>query len=365
MKAFLVRIEEALRALAIRILECIFRLLPRRSGLYTAGAGIHFLKLANAYQQSIALVTAFRLHLFEHLAERPSTSEEIASALSLDRKCVLILLDLLRSMKFVQARSGVYSNTDLAGTALLPGGRFYMGSMLDVVRDQWACWTELEETMRTGEGHPGLAVYSGENRIYPGYIRACCETLKRPSELVVKKLDLSGVRRAIAGTVGATFIRALKLAKPDIEVTFACLPHFINELPEIMALHGMDFPVEKVETTADPETSRWGECEEYDLIFFARKFAFVDEDHGVAYLRKAHEVIRPGGMVVLWEPVTENFRGFDWMRNTIALQDAIMGQGQPLYTRRNIRDFVEAAGFRNVRTINVLSGTMSFTVGFH
>jgi len=363
MKSRSTKVSAAVVRRAIQLLEVVYGRLPRRSAAYSAGAGIHFLKLANAYQQSMALATAHRLGVFELLAKKPSTATELASALSLDPRCTQILLDLLREMKFVSARSDVYSNTHMARIELVAGGSFYMGGMLDVVMDQWTHWSELSETVRSGAGHAKLSVYSEENTIYPSYIRACCEMLKHPSELLMKKLDVSGVKRAIAGTVGTTFIRALRRANHSVEVTFACLPHFIQELPGLMSSYGMDFPVEKVETSADPKTSRWGVHEEYDLIFFARKFAFVEEEHGIAFLRKAHEVMRPGGMVVLWEPVVENFHGFNWMRNSIALQDAMMGQGQPLYTRRKIRDFVGAAGFMQVRTINVLYGIMSFTVG--
>jgi hypothetical protein len=363
MKSWLANTSAVAVRLGIRLLEAVYRMLPKSSTAFTAGAGIHFLKLANSYQQSIALGTAHRLGVFELLAKKPSTAPELASALSLDPKCAQILLDLLKEMKFLSARSEIYSNTYLASTELVVGGSSYMGGMLDVVMDQWRYWSELPETVKSGEGHPKLAVYSEENTVYPSYVRACCETLNHPSELLMRKLDVSGVKRALAGTVGATFIRALKCVNPSVEVTFACLPHFIQELPGLMKWYGMDFPVEKVETTPDPESSRWGENEEYDLIFFARKFAFVEDEHGVEYLRKAYQVMRPGGMVVLWEPVAENFRGFNWMRNSIALQDAIMGQGQPLYSRQEIRNFVEAAGFVKVRTINVLYGVMSYTVG--
>jgi len=363
MKHFWDSVLDTARNQARSALERVSPLFPRGSQVFLAGAEIHFLKAANAYQQSIALVTAHRLEIFDRLASEPRSSKELAKEMGADAKCLSILLGVLMEMGFVICKSGKYHNTGVSELLLVSGQKFHVASLLDVTFDQWKYWGDLEETIKTGDGHPKLAVYSDENQIYPSYIRSCCEVLAYPSTLFMREFDTSKIRNAVAGTVGTTFIKALREANPEVDVTFCCLPHFIKELPDVMEKHQMDFPYESVETTADPDTSQWGSQEDYDLIFFARKFAFAGPEHGIAYLNKASRVIRPGGNVVLWEPVVENFRGFEWMKNTVAIQDAIMGQGEPLYSKEQIRGFVRDAGFTAVRTIDVLHGNVSFTVG--
>jgi hypothetical protein len=326
--------------------------------------GIHFMEIVNAFQQTICLITAHKLGIFRLLSDGQYTAKQIANRLSLNTQNTSVILDALVSLKYLKKVDSTYRNTKLAEEQLLPDGRMYLGSILDMTFEQWTYWRELENTIRTGKGHPMLDVYGEQNSIYPHYIRSCCELLFIPSRLLLKRLDISGVKRMIAGTVGTTFIKAVKEKKSDIEVTVACLPHFIKELPSLFRSYGMNFEVEAVETDVDPEASRWGSKESYDLIFFARKFAYLEPEHGISYLKKALRVLTDNGLVVLWEPVQENFKLIPWFRTTLALQDAIMGFGQRIYTKKQIRGFLKESGFIRTRTVDVLGGTVSFTAGY-
>ena len=339
------------------------RVIPSSKLRQTARA-IRFLCLAHGYQQTITVVTAHRLGLFKKLAAGPRTASQLADELGLNQHNLEVLLEALEELDCVEQRAGQFVNGELAREQLVPGGAFSMTSFLDVIVDQWSYWKDLEEVIRSGEGHPKLSVYSEECEIYPNYIRACLQLLEPPSQLFVRQVELGHLRRILVGTVGTTFAKAVKQAQPQVVITVACLPHFIAQLDAMRAEFDLPQFVETVETDPDPDNSQWGSQETYDLIFFARKFAFVDEQHGIAYLRKAREVLRPGGMVVLWEPARDNFHGFSWFRTTVALEDVLMGHGTSLYSLQQLRQFVSQAGFDRVRTVDVMSGTISFTIGY-
>ncbi len=66
------------------------------------------LKMARQFMESRILLTAAELNLFTHLAEKPSSAEDLAEALDADLRGLTILLDVLAAMGLLAKQQDTY-----------------------------------------------------------------------------------------------------------------------------------------------------------------------------------------------------------------------------------------------------------------
>lgn len=348
----------------VTLADRALRVLPERNPLRRLVGSLRFMQAIEGFKDAAAIGAAMELGLLDALADGPKGLTEVAKAIDAPECNAQVLLDSLRSLGLVRTDGGAFA-LDGLGHQLTSGEDWnVLRSHAEVMQGSWASWGELAQATRSGEGHPLLRVYNESNPLTGAYVRWSTALLRGPSEELVGRLDLSDVRRMIAGTVGVSFAKAVLEAKPDVELTVSCLPQLIAELPAALEHWGVPEPAEVIENSGDADEDRWGAHETYDLVFLARKFAYCGPEHAVSYLCKAAEVIPSHGMLVVWEPLRENWSVMPGQPERLALTDMMMGEGRPLYRRAEIADHVRAAGFE-VECHDVANGLSTFFVGRH
>jgi hypothetical protein len=348
----------------VAIADRALRVLPERNPLRRLVGSLRFLQAVEGFKDAAAIGAAMDLGLLDALADGPRSLTEVAKAIDAPECNAQVLVDSLVSLGLLRVDGDRY-RLDGLGRQLVSGDDWnVLRAHAEVMRGSWAAWGELAEATRSGEGHPMLRVYNESNPLTGAYVRWSTALLRGPSEELVSRLDLSGVRRMIAGTVGVSFAKAVIEAKPDVELTVSCLPQLIAELPAALEHWGVPQPAEVIENSGDAEEDRWGAHEHYDLVFLARKFAYCGPEHAVSYLAKAAEVIPPKGMVVVWEPLRENWWVMPGQPERLALTDMMMGEGRPLYRKADIAEHMREAGFE-VECHDVANGLSTFFVGRH
>lgn len=340
------------------------RLLPGNNPVRKLLSYLRLIQAVEGFKDAAAIGAAIDVGLLDALADGPKTLAELSEAIGVPECNTTVLLDSLSFLGLTTRRGDVYLAEPLARRIATGGDWNVMRAHLDVMRGSWAAWGELGDAARSGEGHPDLRVYNEANPLTATYVRWSTAVLHGPSRELMRKLDLSGVQRMIAGTVGVSFAKAALEVNPDIEITISCLPQLIAELPAALDHWEVPAPSEVIENSGDADEDSWGAHETYDLVFLARKFAYCGPQHAVAYLTKAKEVIPPDGMLVVWEPVRENWSVMPGQPERLALTDMMMGEGRPLYRKGEIAGYIREAGFE-VECHDVANGMSTFFVGRH
>lgn len=340
------------------------RLVPGSNPLRRLLSNLRFIQAIEGFKDAAAIGASIDVGLLDALTEGPRTIEELSEATGVPECNTRVLVDSLSFLGLITRRSDTYLAEPLARRLATGGDWNVMRAHLEVMRGSWSAWGELGDAARSGEGHPALRVYNEANPLTATYVRWSTAVLHGPSKELMRRLDLSGVHRMIAGTVGVSFASAALDVNPDIEVTISCLPQLIAELPAALEHWGLPAPSEVIENSGDAQEDSWGAHEAYELVFLARKFAYCGPEHAVAYLAKAKEVIPPEGMLVVWEPVRENWSVMPGQPERLALTDMLMGEGRPLYRKGEIADHIREAGFE-VECHDVANGMSSFFVGRH
>jgi hypothetical protein len=109
-------------------------------------------RLANAFCDAQALLTAVDLGLFTLLRDEPLTVQEVTTRLDLHGRGVSDFLNLLTSLGLLTFTEGRYANAPGAATFLIRGEMTYVGCFLHHARDVlYPLWDRLAEGLRTGE----------------------------------------------------------------------------------------------------------------------------------------------------------------------------------------------------------------------
>src|SRR5215470_1217757 len=82
------------------------------------------------------VLAARQMKLFELLAEKPLTLEEVCAAKHMPRRGALAVLTVCTALRLIVLRDGRYSLSELAEDYLLPSSPTYFGWLYDV-------WTPL------------------------------------------------------------------------------------------------------------------------------------------------------------------------------------------------------------------------------
>jgi hypothetical protein len=350
-----------LASLSLHLFDAVGEFVPLPRSLLERQQALLFARAAQGYQLSAAIGAASELGLYRFLA-KPRELDEIAQHGKLTAEAAQVLLDALEAAGLCSRRGTRFELTQIARQLFLPERWTAGQGMVDFMLGSWSQWRELAQALRGGEGHPELRVYNPQNPLMPEYVRLITSRLAGPARELVSRLDLSGVNRVICGTVGVSVAAAVLRARPEAELVVSCLPLLIRQLPSALQEYGVKSPAEIIENSGEAEEDSWGSNEAYDLVFLARKFAYCGEEHGIDYLRKSMRVLPPGGYLILWEPCSDNYDVAPWMRASVALVDAMLGEPRPLYSKRQLAGFAERAGYDPVEIHDVAGGGTSFIV---
>jgi len=218
--------------------------------------------------------------------------------------------------------------------------------------------------MRDGTLPPALDVFSDGGR-HQDFLDAVNAYLLPAARDFVTRVKLPVVRDLIVGSMGVS-MSSVDLARfPGARVTYGCLEHLVREVPRLQSEYGV--PSDRVAGVhahgGDPTADRWGD-ERFDLVFLTKKWILAPEDHlGEKFTRKAFDVLRPGGMVVLWECVHPDVGKTSLARAMEAVLDLGASPRGPVATEGGMTHALRRIGFSDVEIVPLLGGELTFVVG--
>ncbi|MBI2890826.1 MAG: hypothetical protein HYY13_08575 [Nitrospirae bacterium] len=320
-----------------------------------------------AYQNVVLLVAAHRVGLFERIPDGGAAAPELARLLRLNDVAIVPFLDALTALGYLRRTGQKYSPTPFARHFLRAGVENSAAPAIELLSAAWTSFGELADTLRTGKSPKGMSIFDAKNPSATAYIHVINSQLKLAHRELMRTLDVRSVRRFIVGSAGVTFAKAVLDRNKEARVVFACLPHLVAEIPTLMKEHGI--PRSRVESfhdhAGDPYRDKWDDTGDgYDLVFLTRKLSLKPVDRfGKRFLEKAHESLRPGARVVVWEPRLGEDRLTPRGAAVQAAMDLFFNEGGRTHTEGEIRRQMQNAGFSGIYRIDTMMGRVSYWVG--
>ncbi|MCC3774456.1 acetylserotonin O-methyltransferase [Streptomyces sp. UNOB3_S3] len=325
------------------------------------------LRIASGFMTSKVLLTATTLGLFTELADRPLTADELRARLSLHPRSTHDFLDTLVALGLLERVDGTYANTPATARYLVRGNPTYLGALLEMSDARmYEIWGRLETALRTGE--PQNEIKSGDEDMYAtlyadperlASFQQAMTGLSMGSVLaLVDAVDWSPYRTvADIGCAEGFLLTELLRRHPHLRGTgfdlAVAAPGFQRRLAESGLADRLVFRTGDFFTEPLPQA---------DVLIFGHVLSNWALPIPRTLLRKAHEALPDGGIVVIYETLLDDDRRENVDGLLMSLTMLLETPGGFEYTGADCRGWLADAGFRESH-VRHLAGPESMVIG--
>ncbi len=324
------------------------------------------LQIATGFMASKVLLVAASLGLFTELAAGPLRGEELRSRLRLHPRSARDFFDTLVALGVLERTNGAYANTPATAQYLVRGKPAYLGGLLEMSDARmYELWGRLDEGLRTGD--PQNEIRTGEEGIYAtlyddpdrldAFQQAMTGLSMRSAHALAEAVDWSPYRTvADIGCAEGTVLTHLLERHPHLRGTgfdlAAVRPSFQRRheesgLGDRLAFRAGDFFTEPL-----PQA---------DVLVFGHILSNWALPKAKTLLRKAHEALPEGGIVVIYETLIDDERRENVPGLLMSLTMLLETPGGFEYTGADCREWLADAGFRESR-VQYLAGPESMVI---
>lgn len=306
----------------------------------------------SAYHMPVVTV-ADEVGTFKALSGRSLTSEELAAEIGADARALTIHLAVLAGLGFVERREGRWSATAEARRWLHPEAEAYFGGLLAGPRASNPIHGHLLETLRTGDkasGHGSAAVEWERGEMSDELaerVTALMEAHSRaPARAVAMQPRFADVR-SFMDVGGGSGIFSIELAKawPHLQTTVMDIAAVCRQAAKYAEAAGMS---ERVATAAvNMFTEEWPRG--HDAHFFSNIFHDWSDKTCRLLAEKSFAALPSGGTILLHEMLMDDDLCGPLTTASFSILMLLGTRGRQ-YTLGELKDFLEGAGFVDVRS---------------
>lgn len=301
-----------------------------------------------------ALAAGIELDIFAPIAAGKRTAKEIGGAVGASSRGITALLDALTAIGHLRKAGSRYSLPPASAAFLVPGKKEYVGAIARAMSLTWDSWKNLPEAVRIG--HTSDTVNVAEQgkeffpklvaSLFPGNFAASRVAVSRFSEKERQKIHRILDVAAGSGAWSLAFAQAI----PEARVTTADFPEMTPITREFAEKVGVASRYAYLE--GDLRRADFGR-DTYDLVILGHIIHSEGEKHGRELLRKSYAALRAGGKLLIAEYVPNDARTGPPMPVLFGLTMLLQTEEGNVFTLREYRSWLKAAGFRKVTTLPV------------
>jgi len=305
------------------------------------------LETVRAFMKSRILLTAAELDLFTQINRGVDTAKGLAQNNQLDLRALTRLLDTLVTFNLLEKKNQQYF--------LTPDGAWLSADhpetplpMIHHMNDLWNTWSRLTMTVRKGKNPERIPVSQKDEDSLNAFIGAMHVIGKNLAREIADALDLSSFHKLLdIGGASGTYTIAFLKKNPDMTAVIFDLPQVLPIAENRLAEAGMQNRVDLVGGDFYADALPNG-C---DLALLSAIIHQNSPDQNIELFQKIHDVLRPGGTLMIRDHIMNDDRTFPPAGAVFAINMLVATDGGDTYTFEEIAHGLETAGFTTVRQI--------------
>jgi (2Fe-2S) ferredoxin/ubiquinone/menaquinone biosynthesis C-methylase UbiE len=294
--------------------------------------------MIRGFMSSRAILTALELDVFTAVG-KGGTAQQVAAKIQAAVRATEMLLNALGSLKLLEKRDGVYTNTPVSARFLAEGSPDSARTAQLHMANMWRRWSKLTDAVRTG-----TAVEVGRgNGWVSSFIAAMDHNARGRARAVAQAVGLNGEKRMLdlGGGSGAYSIAFVKTA--------SALRSEIVDMPEVVPI--AEEHIRQAELS-DRISTRAGDMLQvplkpasYDVILLSAICHMFSPEENRQLLNRAHAALAPHGRLVISDFVLDADKTSPRFATLFALNMLVGTRAGASYSEPEYEKWLKAAGF--------------------
>ncbi|MFC5180212.1 methyltransferase [Actinomadura harenae] len=307
------------------------------------------MEMATGFWVTRTLAAAVGLDLFTRFGVEGCTAAELVDGLGIAERPAEMLLTACASLGLLDVRDGRFVNSAMAEEFLVRGRPYYLGGWVDMVyRRLYGGSGELERAIRTNrptswDPDRGETLFDGFDPQMMETFWAAMHSLSSFSARVLgQAVDLGGVRRLldVGGGSGAYDIELCR-RYPELTATVFDLPQGCEAAARKVGESGFARRIDIVSGDFLGDDPLPGG---HDAALLSMILHDWNEEHCLDILRKVHEALPPGGLLLVCELFVDDDKSGPAPAALMSLNMLVEGEGRN-YTAAECADWLTEVGF--------------------
>jgi hypothetical protein len=315
------------------------------------------LQTAAGFMMSKHLFAANDLGLFEKLADRPLTLDELAKDLSIPPRTARITADAMVALGFLEKQDDRYRNSSVSQTFLSGKTPADLRAFLRFWNHiSYPQWQHLEEALRTNRGVRGdVELDPDQQRIFSEGVAAI---QVGPAHAMPEKYDFTRHRKVLdlGGGVGEYLVPILDRF-PQLEGTLFELPPVTEVARDALAAN----PVGPRINIVAGDLFEDALPEDHDALILANVVHYFDHARNLELLRRIRERVLAGARVLIVDFWT-NPQHTEPLFAALMAGEFLTSVGGDVFSEEEAKGWFRETGWEYLQTIP-LEGPISLVVG--
>jgi O-methyltransferase domain/Dimerisation domain len=315
------------------------------------------LQTAVGFMMSKHLFAANDLGLFEKLADRPLTLDELAKDLGIPPRTARITADAMVALGFPEKQDDRYRNSSVSQTFLSGKAPADLRPFLRFWNHiSYPQWQNLEEALRTNRGVGGdVDLDSEQQRIFSEGVAAINAG---PAHAMPEKYDFTRHRKVLdlGGGVGEFLVPILDRF-PQLEGTLFELPPVTEVAKDALAANPVGSRINIVAGDLFEDAIP----EDHDALILAHVVHYFDHARNLELLRRIRERVLAGARVLMVDFWT-NPQHTEPLFAALMAGEFLTSVGGDVFSEEEAKGWLRETGWEYLQTIP-LEGPISMVVG--
>ncbi|MBI2865554.1 MAG: methyltransferase domain-containing protein [Chloroflexi bacterium] len=298
------------------------------------------------------LKAAVSLDLFNIVSRGVDDVDGVTEAISGDQRIVRMLLDALCGFGLLAKLDGRYSLTPFSRSFLVDDPEAFASSAdyREVFAVQWQAFGGMDQLARTGRPVIDPRKFGAEASYWEALVRYLIPFAVAPAEAAARLLGFDG--KARRGTrildlaCGSGYL-GYRLAQLDPEA--AVVSNDWENVLKVSRSVATKMGVADRVSYLPGDSLSLGLGSGYDLVIVSRVLTTMDLEGKNRLLGRAHSALKPGGAVLINDPIADDARVAATDQLAFALLIAGFHEEGGTYTFVECREWLAGAGFVNVK----------------
>ncbi len=308
--------------------------------------------LASGHVEARIVQTAVDLAVFDSLEAASLPAQEIAKRLGLEPASTELLLNALASMDLLHKRGDLFSLGPVAKEYLVKSSPHDLGGMIRFDASLWGYWEKLPEAIRTGRPVRSPDMYQDDQTETEIFINAMDSLVKArgDSAAMASALDWHPVATLLdIGSGPGTYPIEFCKKFPKLRATVFDLPGTLKITERYIGESGLTERIQLVagDYRSDPVPGS------YDLILLSNIIHGEKPATNEALMLKLAGNLNPSGQLVIKDHILDETRTHPPVGAIFSLLMLLTTDGGRCYSFMEIRRWLEGAGLKRLRQIDL------------